>query len=118
DSMRRKFEKHEVLTLMLGSMMPPPFPFKALVLSAAVFEVNLARFVLGIFLGRLVRFSILAILISLFGPQIIELFGAAVRGHLGITLTVLGVLIVAAAIFWLWRGKQRRSTPQATDWLP
>ena len=57
----------------------------------------------------------LAILISLFGPQIIELFGAAVRGHLGITLTVLGVLIVAAAIFWLWRGKQRRSTPQATD---
>ena len=60
-AMRARFEKREVLSLMLAAMMPPPFPLQnTVVFSAAVFEVDFRRFLLGILLGRLFRFSIVA----------------------------------------------------------
>ncbi len=82
EAMRARFEKREVLTLVFASIMPPPFPFKALVLSAAVFEVDFWRFLLGILLGRLLRFSILAVLVLLFGAEILNVLRRIVQQHL------------------------------------
>ncbi len=107
NQMRQKFERREVLTLMLAAMMPPPFPFKAVVFSAAVFEVNLPRFLLGIFLGRLLRFAALATLVGLFGPRVIDLLGAAVREHLPLTIVVLAAIAVLCVLLWRWRKRRK-----------
>ncbi len=56
---KQKFDDHEFLALMLPAILPPPSPFKLFVLAAAAFEMNIRRFLLAIFLGRVVRFSIL-----------------------------------------------------------
>ena len=69
---KQKFDDHEFLALMLPAILPPPSPFKLFVLAAAAFEMNIRRFLLAIFLGRVVRFSILSFLVLYFGPQIMS----------------------------------------------
>src|SRR6267143_5479361 len=75
------FEKHEFLALMLPAMLPPPTPFKAVVLAAAAFEMSFGRFLLAIFAGRFFRFLILGYLTLRFGPQVVEIGGGVIAHH-------------------------------------
>jgi membrane protein YqaA with SNARE-associated domain len=100
------FEKHEFLALMLPAMLPPPTPFKAVVLAAAAFEMSFSRFLLAIFAGRFFRFLILGLLTLRFGPQVVEL-GARVVAH-----DFKWVLLAAAVglLVWLiWRRQKLKN---------
>jgi hypothetical protein len=68
-------KSHEFWALMFPAMLPPPAPFKIVVLAAAAFEMNFGHFLLAIFAGRFVRFLIEALLTLWFGPQIVTLMG-------------------------------------------
>ena len=101
------FERHEFWALMFPGMLPPPMPFKAFVLGAAVFEMRFGHFLAAIFAGRFVRFMVLSLLTLWFGPQIVEMTGKLFREHF---YWVLGV-VVAGAVIWLLlrrRGKARK----------
>jgi membrane protein YqaA with SNARE-associated domain len=94
------FDKHEFLALMLPAMLPPPTPYKAIVLSAAAFEMNFGRFLLAIFAGRFFRFLILGGLTLRFGPTVVEVGGRIVAHHFRWVL--LGVFL--GLLVWLiWR---------------
>jgi membrane protein YqaA with SNARE-associated domain len=112
EKIHASFEKHEFLALMLPAMLPPPTPFKAVVLAAAAFEMSLWRFLLAIFAGRFLRFLILGVLTLKFGPKVVELGGAVVAHHFRWVLLV----IVAGLLTWLilrWRsaGKPEETEP-------
>lgn len=85
------FERNAFLAIVLPAMMPPPFPLKIFVFTAALFEVKPSHFLLRIFIGRLVRFSVFTFLAVKFGPQIASGVGAHLR------LVLLGVGVIAAA---------------------
>jgi membrane protein YqaA with SNARE-associated domain len=104
---RQSFEKHRLLALMFPAMLPPPFPFKVFVLSAAVFEMKLSHFVAAIFAGRLIRFSILAILTIKFGPQFVQFMGTTIRQHFGIV--ILGLAVLTAIALLMKRLRQPRT---------
>ncbi len=106
--MRERFERHEFLTLMVPAMMPPPFPFKAFALSAAVFEMHFSHFMLAIFAGRVARFLILSLLVIKFGPRAVTLAGDLVREHLTWLLIALGLAIIFGVAFW-WYFKKKRA---------
>jgi membrane protein YqaA with SNARE-associated domain len=91
------FEKHQFWALMFPAMLPPPTPFKAVVLAAAAFEMSFVRFFLAIFAGRFVRFLLLGILTLKFGPKVVEVGGQVVAHHFK------WVLIALAVGFLLWR---------------
>ncbi|MGB8012671.1 MAG: VTT domain-containing protein [Terriglobales bacterium] len=93
------FEKHEFWALMFPAMLPPPTPFKVVVLAAAGFEMNFAHFLLAIFLGRFVRFLIEALLTLWFGPEIVTLTGSLFAHHF-VGILVGAVVLVAAWFFW------------------
>jgi membrane protein YqaA with SNARE-associated domain len=95
----RSFEQHEFWALMFPGMLPPPTPFKILVLGAAVFEMRLRDFLVAIFLGRFVRFLVLSVLVLWFGPQIVGLFGGVFKRH---WIMVLSVMVVGICL-WLAR---------------
>jgi membrane protein YqaA with SNARE-associated domain len=101
---RLTFENRRLLALMVPAMLPPPFPFKIFVLSAAVFEMRVRNFLVAILAGRLIRFSILALLTIQFGPDIVIFMGTTVKRHFGI---VLAALAVVAGIVWLVRRMRR-----------
>ena len=93
---------------MFPSMMPPPFPFKVFVLAASVFEMNFWHFLLAIFVGRLVRFLILSLLVLKFGPQVVALTSAAVAKHW--PALVLAVTVIAGLVAWFWYRARRASS--------
>jgi membrane protein YqaA with SNARE-associated domain len=104
DRIHNGFDRHPFWSLMFPAMLPPPFPFKILVLAAAVFEMNFAHFLLAIFCGRLVRFLLLSLLTLKFGPHIVGLISALVRRH-----ALLLLIVIAAGIggWLLWRKRFR-----------
>jgi membrane protein YqaA with SNARE-associated domain len=111
DRIRKKFDDHEFLALMLPAMMPPPFPFKVFALSAAVFEMHFSHFMLAIFAGRMARFLILSLLVVKFGPRAVTLAAELVSTHLTWLLVALLLAVIFAVGFW-WRLKKAKALPQ------
>jgi membrane protein YqaA with SNARE-associated domain len=101
EKVHASFDKHEFWALMFPAMLPPPTPFKIVVLAAAAFEMRFTHFLLAIFAGRLVRFTIEALLTVEFGPQIVWLVGGLFRHHLKWIL--LGAALLAAVWLIWWR---------------
>jgi membrane protein YqaA with SNARE-associated domain len=95
------FERNRFLALMLPSMMPPPFPLKVFVFTAALFEVSIKHFLATVFLGRLVRFALFTFIAVKYGPRLAAGFGA----HARLILLVAGV---AVAVLLIWRAMHRR----------
>jgi membrane protein YqaA with SNARE-associated domain len=106
----RSFERHEFWALMFPGMLPPPTPFKAFVLGAAVFEMRFRDFLAAIFAGRFVRFFALSLLTLWLGPQVVQLTGALFRRHFVWVLTAVAVAVVV----WLWQ-RRRRSRARERD---
>jgi len=83
--------RYDMLAIMATAILPPPFPFKPFVLSAGVFKLKLSRFIIAVFTGRLVRFTIEGLLAIAFG----EAAGEQIKRH---GLKVLLVVAVAATL--------------------
>src|ERR1700722_5826272 len=99
EQMRTRFERQEFLAVLVPSMMPPPTPWKAFVFAAGVFDMRIMPFMLAVFVGRLIRWLILSLLVLKLGPSAVSMTGDLVRDHLGAFLTVL-VLIFAGIGLW------------------
>ena len=102
----RSFEKHEFWALMFPGMLPPPMPFKIVVLAAAVFEMRFRDFLFAIFAGRFVRFLLLSLLTLWFGPQIVQLAARLFKRHLYWVLIV--IMIVGVLVWFLLRNRRTK----------
>lgn len=102
-------EKYGDLALIIPGMMPPGFPFKLFVFSAGVAEMNWAHFLLAVFTGRVLRFSILAVLTIEFGPQVIQLIEDIVRRHGTLSLGILAGLVAIGVIWYVVLQRKKRS---------
>jgi membrane protein DedA with SNARE-associated domain len=100
----RFFERNSFLALMLPSMMPPPFPLKIFIFTAALFEVEVKHFVATVFFGRLVRFAVFTFLAVKYGSRIAAGFGA----HGRLILVVIGLMVVILLIARALRRRSRR----------
>jgi membrane protein YqaA with SNARE-associated domain len=109
EKVHASFEKHEFWALMFPAMLPPPTPFKIVVLAAAGFEMNFWHFLLAIFAGRFVRFLIEALLTLWFGPEVVTLTANLFAHHYWGLL--IGAVLTGAG--WLaWRRITRRKSRQ------
>ena len=107
-SLHNSFEHHPMWALLLPSMLPPPTPFKLFVLAAGAFRMPLGEFLLAIFAGRMVRFSLLAILTVLFGEEIVHTMGQLFRDHPGPTWGAIALIFLIAMLAYRLR---RRAEP-------
>jgi membrane protein YqaA with SNARE-associated domain len=113
EQLRDRFEKQEFLAMMIPSILPPPTPWKLFVIAAGVFEMKVSTFLLSVFVGRVVRNMITAILTIEYGPQIVSIAGRLASQHRVALLVGLAVLVATLA-YWIWRTmRQRRLKVQA-----
>ncbi|MFZ1916382.1 MAG: VTT domain-containing protein [Terriglobales bacterium] len=114
EKIHASFERHEFWALMFPAMLPPPTPFKIVVLAAAGFEMNFGHFLLAIFAGRFVRFLIEALLTLWFGPGIVSITGNLFAHHY-VSLLVGAVIVVAWLVWWKTLATKKRSAARKVD---
>src|SRR5260221_11022357 len=112
EKVHASFEHHEFWALMFPARLPPPTPFKIVVLAAAAFEMNFAHFLLAIFAGRFVRFLIEALLTLWFGPGIVTMTGSLFAHHFVWILATAGALLVGG---WIRRQRKRGRAARGLD---
>lgn len=84
-------DRYDVMSVLVASLLPPPFPLKLFVVSSGVFRLNLLRFTLAIAAGRTFRYLLEGYLAARYGEHAKELL-ARYYPVIGIGLAVLIVL--------------------------
>jgi membrane protein YqaA with SNARE-associated domain len=85
-------ERYDVLSVLVASLMPPPFPFKLFVITAGVFRFSVLRFTIAIAAGRIFRFLLEGYFAIRYGTQAMQ---ALKRYYpwIGLGLVVLIVVV-------------------------
>ena len=104
DQLRQRFENKEFVAVLVPSMLPPPTPWKVFVFAAGVFEMRVRSFLLAVFLGRIVRWMTLAILVLELGPSAVGLVAHHATAVVG---AVAALVILAGMAWWVWTRRKR-----------
>lgn len=100
-------DRYDVLSVIVASLMPPPFPFKVFVITAGVFRFSLPRFVLAIAGGRMFRFLLEGYLAIRYGTQAKQIL-AQYYPWIGSGLA-LGVIL-----FFILRNRRKKKTSRGS----
>lgn len=87
------FEKWGVLAITVPAMIPPPFPMTPFLIAAGATQYSVNKFIAALFIGRGIRYTILAVLAAFYGRAIIGYFGQHSR-----LIVWAGILLTAAGI--------------------
>ena len=104
EQLRERFEKQEFLAVMIPSMMPPPTPWKIFVFAAGVFEMKVLPYMAAVAAGRLVRWTVLSLLVLKLGPGAVTLVQ-----HHALTALVVVAGLAAIALVWWWLRTRRQA---------
>jgi membrane protein YqaA with SNARE-associated domain len=99
-------DRYDVLSVLVASILPPPFPFKLFVISSGVFGLNIIRFAVAIAVGRALRFLLEGYLAVHYGDQADDLFKQYFP-WIGLGLAVLIILIFVGRKLWRKRAGMR-----------
>ena len=104
ETLKAKLENKAGITVFIATLIPPPFPFTPVVMTASALQSPRAQMLTAVFLGRLLRFGIEAVLALYFGRQMIaflnsDLVTYFVYGLIGLAI----VLSTLSLLRWLKR---------------
>ena len=102
--LKSKMENKAGVSLFVATLLPPPFPFTPAVMTASALQCPRKNLFLAVFLGRLLRFSVVAILALYFGRQLIAYINSDWLAY--VVYALIGIAIVASTLSvmrWLKR---------------
>jgi membrane protein YqaA with SNARE-associated domain len=98
----RGFEKFGSITVLAGSILPPPFPFTTVLLTAGVMHYPRKKFLSALVTGRAVRFFTVAWLGRTYGQQMIGFFSRNYRLLVYILIAMAVAAGICTLIYILW----------------
>lgn len=110
----KKFEMGGFSSILIGSILPPPFPLVPVLMAAGVMQYPRKHFLTALALGRGARFFLIAYLGKLYGTAIVGWLGRSYKPFLYV-LIALGVLGgIGALLYFKWyRPKHKPKAPKA-----
>lgn len=108
-SIYKGFERFEGTTVLGGALLPPPFPFTSVVMTAGVMQYPRKKFATMLILGRGIRFLACAWLGRAYGSQMIGFFARHYQTSMDV-LIGLGILSAAAASAYFFWYRPRHQT--------
>lgn len=85
-------DRYDVISVLVASLLPPPFPFKLFVVSAGVFRFSVTRFLIAIVVGRGFRFLLEGYFAVRYGAQAKAIL-AKHYPWIGLALALLIILV-------------------------
>lgn len=105
-------DRYDVMSVLVASLLPPPFPFKLFVVSSGVFRLNIVRFTLAIAAGRTFRYLLEGYLAAHYGDHAKEIL-SRYYPTIGITLAVLVIVFFVARTFMRQSAKSEPSSVES-----
>lgn len=105
-------DRYDVLSVLVASLLPPPFPFKLFVITAGVFRFSLTRFLVAIVVGRGFRFLLEGYFAVRYGAQA-KVFLAKYYPWIGLVLAVM--IIVGFVIRGLWKRRSNSAVEASLE---
>ena len=104
DKLKAKLENKGGVTVFVATLIPPPFPFTPVVMTASALQSPRGELLIAVFLGRLVRFGIEAVLALYFGRQLIAFMNSDVVTYIVYALIGIAVILSTLSLMrWLKR---------------
>ncbi|HEU4594094.1 MAG TPA: VTT domain-containing protein [Pyrinomonadaceae bacterium] len=102
-------DRYDVLSVLVASVLPPPFPFKLFVITAGVFRLSVLRFAAAVAAGRAFRFFLEGFIAVRYGDRAKEVLA---ENYPTVGLGVAALLVAIFVLRALWK---RRKTKQVKD---
>jgi membrane protein YqaA with SNARE-associated domain len=118
ERLKRKMEKHAGWAVFWATLLPPPFPFTAVVMTASALQCSRKKILLAVFTGRLIRFTIEALLAIYFGRRILKYMNSDVIEYFVygfLVICVIGSIYSIRKWFGGGKGSQSMRPREATD---
>ena|SRR5215213_10755031 len=104
DKLKAKLENKAGVTVFVATLIPPPFPFTPVVMTASALQSPRGALLIAVFLGRLLRFGIEAVLALYFGRQVIAFMNSDVVTYIVYGLIGIAVVLSTLSLLrWLKR---------------
>jgi membrane protein DedA with SNARE-associated domain len=106
---RSRIEQKGAVALAIADLIPPPFPFTAVVLAAGALEVSPTLFFVTLFVTRLVRFGLEALLAIRFGKQILSWLESDLVQNVILALIAVAAVLTVLGLVKLFRSSRPAS---------
>ena len=104
EKLKAKLENKGGITVFVATLIPPPFPFTPVVMTASALQSPRVKLLIAVFLGRLVRFGVEAVLALYFGRQLIAFIDSDVVTYIVYALIGIAVILSTLSLLrWLKR---------------
>jgi membrane protein YqaA with SNARE-associated domain len=92
EKLKAKMENKAGVSVFLATLIPPPFPFTPAVMTASALQCPKAKLLGAVFVGRLLRFGIVAVLALYFGRQVIAFVNSDVVSYVVYALIAIAII--------------------------
>jgi membrane protein YqaA with SNARE-associated domain len=99
----KTFERWGFAAIVVPAMLPPPLPTVPFLIAAGAMQYSRTKFLTALTAGRLVRYTIFALLGAMYGDEIIGLFS-----HHGYAVLFIGLGVGVATIVIVLLMRKRR----------
>ena len=102
-AVKAQLEKYGAWAVMTAALLPPPAPFKLFVVTSGFLGQPLGRFVMGLIVGRLIRYSLVGYLASRYGREVWDWILRAGPW-------MFGLVVLSATAFLVKQWRKKRAT--------
>jgi membrane protein YqaA with SNARE-associated domain len=103
ERLKSRLQRNTGRVVFFVSMLPPPFPFRPVMLTASALQSPRRKMLIGIFCGRLVRFTAEALLALYFGRKLLKYLQSDAFEYVLYAFTAVGVA-GSTLMLWKWLG--------------
>jgi len=107
----RRFAKSAFATVLVGAMIPPPFPLVPVLMAAGALQYSARKFLIALGIGRGIRFLAVAFLGRVYGTAIVGWLGRYYRPFLYALIAAGVVGGIAAIVYVKWYRPKRQHAP-------
>ena len=113
--LKSKLEVKGWLTVFIATVLPPPFPFTPVVMTASALQTPRRALFTSVLVGRLVRFTVEAVLAIYFGRRVITFLNSPVVEYFVYGLIIIAVVLSALSLMkWLRREPSATKAPEVS----